>query len=627
MPQPRKSLFPLLLPAILLVPLAAALSILLASTWHARDARETAARMARADVALVGREIETAIRARLAAAELLSRSPAIRQWMEVGGPLTEQASGELAGALGAFPGASVLAASARDGVLYRDGAAAGALSRDDSVDSWYFAALEGSSGTVLAGAQTAAVRAAVVQASAALREGESAIGAVAVETPLSLIAAEASRAAPGSPIVVLTDQVGAILHVAGAAASGARTISDIFPRIERKIFIAAMESPPQARETRLFDDRSGGRPLVIAAARLAAPDWRLFVSETVGETFPPLRAALLAVAGLASLALILVWTGLLAARRRRERAATEQCLATEAREARAMFEEAARRSREARAAVDRISEGSRGIARESEGAVRATGELAPLVARSAAALAERAALLAQAIGVVGQSASGAERAEVAVGAIATAASRAEEALGPAVDAAAAVGRAAGRIKGRIGAIGGLAERARLLSLNVSVDAARGEERGRKLARSVEEIQALAGQAAESARSLASEIAAAAESAESARECAERGGQEMRLVSESAAQAAASLAGIRDLARDIRQETGGASLESLPGAAAAFSLAEDASLSDRARSILEGLSRIGGRIAALSREIDGAAAEAAEGCARAAQSAESRTTAE
>jgi methyl-accepting chemotaxis protein len=619
MPQPRKSLFPLLLPAILLIPLAAAISIVLASTWHARDARETAARMARADVGLLGREIETAIGARQAAAELLSRSPAIRQWLEAGGPPTEQASSDLAGVLGAFPGASVLAASERDGILYRDGTAAGALSRDNPEDSWYFAAL--------AGAQAVTFRATVVQATAALRDGESARGAVAVETPVSLIAAEASRAAAGSPIVVLTDQVGTILHVAGATASGARTISDIFPRIERKIFIAAMESPSQARETRLFDDRSGGRPLVIAATRLAAPDWRLFVSETVAEAFPLLRAALLAGAALASLALILVWTGLLAARRRQERATIDQCLATEAREARAMLEETARRSREARAAVDRISEGSRGIARESEGAVRAAGELAPLLARSAAALAERAALLARAIGAIGRSAGGAERAEGAAAAIATAASRAREALGPAVDAAASVGRAAGRMKGRIAAIGGLAERARLLSLNAAVDATRGEERGRKLARSVEEIQALAGQAAESARSLASELAAAAESAEVAREGAERGGREICLVSESAGEVAASLAGIRDAVRDIRQEAGGALLESLPGNAAGSQLADDASLSDRARSALEGLSRIGGRIAALSREIDGATAEAAESCARAAQSAEGRTSAE
>jgi hypothetical protein len=102
---------------------------------------------------------------------------------------------------------------------------------------------------------------------------------------------------------------------------------------------------------------------------------------------------------------------------------------------------------------------------------------------------------------------------------------------------------------------------------------------------------------------------------------------MRLVSESAAEVAASLAGIRDSARDIRQEGGGASLEPLPGAAAGSLLAEDASLSDRARSVLEGLSRIGGRIAALSREIDGAAADAADSCARAVQSAESRTNAE
>jgi methyl-accepting chemotaxis protein len=627
MPQPRKSLFPLLLPAVLLVPLAAGLSIILVSTWHARDARQTAAQLARADVAMVGREIETGIRARQAALELLSRSSELRQWMEAGGPPTERASRDMAASLGAFPGASALAASARDGVLYRDGIAVGALSRDDPLDSWYFDALEGSTGTGLAGARATVLQAAAIQSGSASGAGQSALGAVAIETPVPLIAAEASRAAAGSPIVVLTDQVGGILHVTGAAASGARTISDIFPRIERKIFIAVMESPATARETRLFDDRSGGRPLVIAAARLAAPDWRLFVSEPVHEPFPPLRAALLALAALASLAFILVWTGLLAAGRRRERATIEECLTAEAREARAELDEAARRSREARAAVDRISDGSRAIARESEGAVRAADELAPLLERSAAALAGRAAILARAIGALGQSASGTERAESTTSEIAAAATRAEEALGPAVDAAVAVGRAAGRLKGKLAAVGGLAERARLLSLNAALDAARGDEKGRKLARSVEEIQALAGQAAESARALASELAAAAENVDAARAGVESGGRELGLVSERAAELASALAGIRESGREILREGGGAAPEPQTGAATGFPASEDASLTDRARSLLQGLSRIGGRIASLSREIDAAAAEAAQSCGQAVQSAEGRASAE
>ena len=618
MPQPRKSLLPLLLPAIVLVPLAAALSILVVSAGHGRDAREAASGLARADVRLVAREIEGAVRARQAAADTLSRSPAVREWMDGGGPPTERAEKDLAGIIGLFADASLLAASAHDAVLYRDGAAAGALSRDNPADSWYFAGL-GQAGSVA----QASAQSKVLLSAEALRDGDRGIGVVAVETPISALAAQAFRAAAGSPIVVLTDQVGAILHVAGAAASGARTISDIFPRIERRIFIASMQSSSPDLEPRLFDDLSGGRPLVIAAARLAAPDWRLFVAESVEEALPLRRAALLGGVALASLALILLWTGLLAAARRRESALLEEHLAREAREARADLDVAARRSREAQSAVARVSEGLRAVAKESEGAMLATSELAPLLARTAAALVDRASLLARAIDAIGRSAQGAERAGEAAAAAAAAASRAEQSLAPAAPAAASVARTAGRIKGRVAAFGGLAERVRLLSLNAAVDAGRGEEGTKKLLRAVEEIQAIAGQASESARALAAELAASVESAEAAREGVERGGQDVRLVSERAAEVAASLVGIRDSAQIVRQE-GSASLEALPAGSA---LAEDAALSDRASSALEGLSRIGGRIAALSREIDGAAGEAAESCARIAQSVEARTDGE
>jgi methyl-accepting chemotaxis protein len=298
-------------------------------------------------------------------------------------------------------------------------------------------------------------------------------------------------------------------------------------------------------------------------------------------------------------------------------------LAREAREARDDLDQAARRSREARSAVARISEGSRAVTKESEGAMLAAGELAPLLSGTAAVLADRASLLAHAIDAIGHSAQAAERAGEAAAAAAAAASRAEQSLAPAAPAAASFARAAGRIKARVTALGGLAERVRLLSLNAAVDAGRGEEGGRKLVRAVEEIQTIAGQASEGARALAAELAASVESAEAARDGVEKGGQEVRLVSERAAEVAASLVSIRDSAQIVRQE-GGASLEAAPAGSA---LAEDAALSDRASSALEGLSRIGGRIAALSREIDGAAGEAAESCARIAQSVEPRTDGE
>ena len=613
MPHTRRSIFPVLLPLVILVPVAAALSILVAWLWYGRDVRQAAVLHARADVRLVGREMESAVRARHAAAGSLARSAVIRAWLERGGAPGEEALREIEAVSTQFPGSAVLTASAVDNTLFRAGSPAGSLEPGRPSDAWYFALVD-EKGAPRAGSGTAVT----VHAAAAVRQADRFLGAVAVEASAAELAGEAATAAEAGAIVALTNDVGAILHLAGAAGAGARTISDIFPGIERRIFIAAMESPSTASGLRLFGDRAGGVPVVIAAARLAFSDWRVFVAVPVVDALPVLHLAAMAVLALAALAFLLLWVGLAAAGLRRvhaEELAHEQW---KLRESAAGLEEAAHLARQARAAIERLTEGSRRISEETRGASAAAVEARSLLAHTQEALAERGGRLALAAAAVRETSRQAAASQGAAGEVKIAASRAEEELARLIPSADSTARAAARIKGRVASIGALAEKARLLALNASVDASRGGEGAKRLPRVVEEIQGLAGQAAENARTLASECSAAARDAEAALASAEEAGRAAHAAARGAQETAASFTAIVATAHGvpgIEAEDGSA-----PGQAAGPDPA--AALADRTGSALEGLTRINARVAAALPGIDVAAAEAADACDRIAGEADS-----
>ena len=614
MPQTRRSIFPLLLPLILLVPIAAALSILLVRLWHDRDARQAAVRLAQADVRLVAREMETAVRERQAAADALARSSAILDWLERGGAPSEAALGEIAAVSSLFPRSTVLAAVSADGMLYRGGIPAGSLGAGTASDAWYFAEPGGQRTSPAAAEEPGILRTAVV-----LRRAGRLLGAVAVEASAAELAAEVSSSAGPGAILALTDDVGTILHLAGAAAAGARTVSDIFPGIERRIFIEAMESPSTASGLRLFGDRAGGLPVVIAAARLAVADWRLFVAEPVEASVPLMREAALAGLGLAALALLLLWIGLVASRARRVHAEELAHEKWKLREATTGLEEATHHAREARSAMARLADGLRRAEEEARAASSAAAEVRPLVVRAQELLAQCGGRLARVTQAAGEAARAASAARGTAAEVSLAAGRAEQELARLIPAAGSTARAAARIRTRIAVIGSLADKARLLALNASVDAARGGEGMRKLPRAVEEIQELAGQAAESARALAPDCAATVRDAEAAMASAEEGGRAARAAVEGAESASSSMQQIDESVRGevgTQPDSGGA-----PGAGAGA--ASDASLLDRAGSALDGLARINARIAAALPDIDSAAAEAADACDRIVRDADAR----
>ena len=580
MPQTRRGVFPVLLPLLIIVPVAAALAVFAVAAWHARESGQAALRAARDELRLGARGIEAAAKAREQAAALLAASPALRAWAAGTGEVTEEGRGDMAGTSSLFPRpAGVAASRAADGALARQGP-------DESADD---------NGTVRAAAE--------------LRLEGRTVGEVALEGTAADLAGEAGLDAADNTVVAVTDGVGRILHLSGAAVAGARTISDIFPRIERKIFISAMEAPSASAGMRVFDDAVGGVPVVIAAARLPVADWRLFVAVPRAQGAPVLLLAGLAVIAAAALAGLLVWTGVAAGRLRQAHAEEMEHEHWKLREARAGLEECAHLAHEAEEAVARAADSSRRAAADTDGAAAAVGEARPLVAETGALLGDRTVRLARAASAATEAARLAESAGRAAADAGAAASRAEDELARAIPAAGSASRAAARIKSRVAAIGSLAERARLLSLNAAVDAARGEDGAKKLLRAVEEIQGLAGRAAESARGLSAECAAAAADAEAAQAGAEEAGRASHAARQGAEQAAQAALAMGKSTDGILSEASGE--DEAPAG-------DVASLPDRAGSALLGIERICARIAAALGDSGSAAAEAARKCGQVAR---------
>src|SRR5690349_4413334 len=130
MPGKRASLFPLLLPAVVCVPVAAVILFVLVGLWHGADAR-AAAEARRADTALRAEAaLENAVTEQVTVTGLLSRSTLVWLWVKFQGErLTasnrshaELSLAEIDNYARMVPGLVVYLASARTGLLYRDGA-------------------------------------------------------------------------------------------------------------------------------------------------------------------------------------------------------------------------------------------------------------------------------------------------------------------------------------------------------------------------------------------------------------------------------------------------------------------------------------------------------------------------
>jgi methyl-accepting chemotaxis protein len=139
MPAKRSGVFSLLLPAIVLVPLAGVLLFVMVSSWQEEDSR--AALSARATDSLERQK---------AATEYLSQSPLTWLWVKFQGQrltLSNRAHEDISlkeienyGRL--LPFAQIFLASENTRTLYKDGAAMKRLTEGDPADSWYFSTLK-----------------------------------------------------------------------------------------------------------------------------------------------------------------------------------------------------------------------------------------------------------------------------------------------------------------------------------------------------------------------------------------------------------------------------------------------------------------------------------------------------
>jgi methyl-accepting chemotaxis protein len=192
----------------------------------------------------------------------------------------------------------------------------------------------------------------------------------------------------------------------------------------------------------------------------------------------------------------------------------------------------------------------------------------------------------------------------AAGELGAAVARSEEGLGRIVAATSATGRSMARLKADMNAISEAAARVRLLALNTAIDSTRAGEQGKRIGLNAEEIRMLAEKCAERAGSLAAMVSTAGDSAAQAHRESEETGRALH-------QATARASALSRLAREATEILQGRVKEDpAPETGTPLLAAEEAALSDRARSALAGLSRIAERIAAIAREEKDLAAKSA-----------------
>src|SRR5271157_5241108 len=311
MERARRRPFSLVIPALLVVPLAGLALLLLAVRWLDADA-QAALRHRVADTAVsVGRQIDDSVQRQAAVTRALGTSPMVWLWVKFQGEHlspsnrshAQWALGEVANYSAVLPGTTVYLASERTRTVYQGGAAVAALSRNAPEDSWYAASL-GTEG-VLVSEDPRALR-----TSMRVMNGQALLGAISCVGDLPALAAGALPAAAEEPgfSFVLADGEGAVVLSRGEAAAAAPTVFDVFSPPARASVRAAMDEVvrPGAVSVDVFPAK--GRRLLTAVTRTRAPGWYLFVSSDLPHTS---ATRIVVLAGVAAAALALLVAALL----------------------------------------------------------------------------------------------------------------------------------------------------------------------------------------------------------------------------------------------------------------------------------------------------------------------------
>src|SRR5271157_4120781 len=200
MERTRNGLFPLVIPALLVVPLAGLALIFFAVRWFDSDAQAALRHRVVDTAASVGRQLDASVQRQAEATRALGTSPMVWLWVKFQGEHlspsnrshAQWALGEVANYSAVLPGTTVYLASERTRTVYEGGAAVAALSRDAPGDSWYAAAL-GTEGVLVSDDPRA------LRTSMRVMNGQTLLGAISCVGDLPALAAGAFAAAAEEP--------------------------------------------------------------------------------------------------------------------------------------------------------------------------------------------------------------------------------------------------------------------------------------------------------------------------------------------------------------------------------------------------------------------------------------------
>ena len=617
MERTRNGLIPFVVPALLVVSLAGLAILFFTVRWFNSDAHSSLRQRVTDAAASVERDLDAAVQRQSDATRALGTSPMVWLWVKFQGERlspsnrshAQWALDEVSNYSGLLPGATVYLASERTRTVYQGGAAVAALVGNDARDSWYAASL-GTEG-VLVSDDTRSVR-----TSMRVMNGQTLLGAISCVSDLASVATGAFSAAAAEPgfSFVLADKAGAVLMARGEASASATTVFDMFSPAERANIRAAMAAVtrPGAMSVEMFPAK--GRRLLTAVTRTAAPGWYLFVSADVPRV-PATRvviAAGITAAALALLAAALVIVGL--ARARRNESLVRR-LEGEREAAAGLVREVAAAALRLRSAAGTLRERTASLAAEAADGKAAGAEAAGLLGRAEESAAEvrsgiaaRLPLLDELAATARDAAGKSREARTASETAGSSAAAAEEELNRVITTGSALAAVVENAARGVDAVVEAAERTRLLALNAALEASRSGGQGARVA---DEMRKLAEETSTRVQELSGALGEARSSVHRVSRAAQDAGKAVREAADRAAESARGL--------EMTWQSADGVLSRLESATAhASRLRNEADLSDRGRSAVEGVSRIMTRIEALCTEIAALAAAVAADSAQAAQ---------
>ena len=610
-------MFPLVIPALLAVPLAGLVLLFLAVRWFDADTRASRRQRVVDAAASMGRQLDAAVQRQAAATRALGTSPMVWLWVKFQGQHlspsnrahAQVALDEVTNYSGLLPGVTVYLASERTRTVYQGGAAVAALSGEDPRDSWYAASL-GTEGVLVSDDPRA------LRTSMRVMNGQTLLGAISCVGDVTALAAGAFSAAAEEPgfSFVLADGEGSVVLARGEAAAAAPTVFDMFIPAERGSVRAAMDAVTRPGTMSVDVFAAKDRRLLTAVTRTTAPGWYLVVSTDLPRV-PATRVILLAGVTAAALALLVAALLLVGIARARMIESLVRRLEHERDAAAGIVSEVSAAALRLRAAAGNLRERAAVLAAEAADGRAAGAEAASLLGEAEerssevrAGVAARVSLLDELASSARDAAGQSREARSAAETVGLSAAAAEEELNRVITTGSAVSASVENALKGVDAVVEAAERTRLLALNAALEASRSGGHGARVA---DDMRRLAEEAAGHAQALAATLADARSSMRVVGRAAQEAG---KAIHHATARSAESTRGLDTAWRAVD-----GMLSRLEAAnTSAARLREEAGVSDRGRSAVEGVAKIMARIEALCAEIASLAAAVATESAQAAQ---------